>query len=201
MIKSTLVPGSLIVLEGLDKTGKSTQSVALRDTFNETTSHVHMPSGLTAFTRDTYNLLESADRSPNSGVAKQLAHLACHAESVPQIQDLLSSGSVILDRWWWSTFAYGWYTGDISAAGITEIAFSNVIESIWSALTPSVVFLFDQPYEVDSNNSDPVRDGYHELAARFAETVLVPQGEPARITEFILGELRRRSLIAEDSTR
>ncbi|WP_431891382.1 hypothetical protein [Cellulosimicrobium funkei] len=196
MVELTLAPGSLIVLEGLDKTGKSTQSDALRGIFDATTtSHVHMPSGVTAFAKDTYDLLESAERSPANGVAKQLAHLACHAETIPHLQHLLTTGSVVLDRWWWSTFAYGWFTGDIPAVGITEAAFRNLVDSIWSPVTASVVFLFDKPYQTDPNNADPVLDGYRQLAASFANTVHVPQGEPAEITRLLLSELHRRELI------
>lgn len=197
MVELTLIPGTLIVLEGLDRTGKSTQSDALRRVLDPTTTkHVHMPSGVTLFTKDIYDLLESAERSPNNGVAKQLAHLACHAETIPHIQHLLTTGSVILDRWWWSTFAYGWFTGEIPTAGITETAFRNLVDSIWSPVTASVVFLFDKPYQEDSNNADPVLNGYQQLAANFANTVRVPQGDPSEITRLLLSELHRRDLIA-----
>lgn len=195
MTTMTLTPGTLIVLEGLDKTGKSTQAEALgRILEPSTTHHLHTPSGATPFTKNVYGLLESAEGAPTSGVARQLAHLSCHAETVPQLQHLLLTGGVVLDRWWWSTFAYGWFTGDLPAAGITEAAFRNLVESIWGAVTASVVFLFDKPYETDANNADPVADGYHHLAAGTPNTVVLPQGDAAEITELIVAELNRRSL-------
>lgn len=198
MTTLALKSGTLLVLEGLDKTGKSTQSQALRQVLDpSTTCHVHMPSGLSVFTDETYSMLESPLRAPASGVAKQLAHLACHAESVPRIQELLTDHAVVLDRWWWSTLAYGWYSGDFPASGITELAFRNLIDSIWSPLTASAVFLFDKPYQRDANNSDPILEGYHEIAnANPTLTVHVPQGEPDAVTDVILVALHDRDLLA-----
>lgn len=197
MTNYALKPGTLIVLEGLDKTGKSTQSDALRQILDpSSTHHVHMPSGLSSFTDKTYSMLESSHDSPSSGVAKQLAHLACHAESVPRIVELLATQSVVLDRWWWSTSAYGWYSGDFPAAGVSEAAFQNLIDSIWSPLNASVVCLFDKPYENDANNSDPILSGYHELARTHQDlTFLVPQGEPGNVTASIITALRDRNLL------
>lgn len=198
MTKYALRPGALVVLEGLDKTGKSTQSDALRRVLDpSSTRHVHMPSGLTAFTDETYSMLESRMRSPENGVAKQLAHLACHAESVPRIHELLAKHAVVLDRWWWSTLAYGWYSGDFPASGVTELTFRNLIDSIWSPLTASVIFLFDRPYQEDANNSDPILIGYHELATAYQDiTVHVIQGEPSDVTDSIITALRDRSLLS-----
>lgn len=197
MTTYSLKPGTLIVLEGLDKTGKSAQSEALRRVLDSSSArHVHMPSGLSAFTDETYSMLESTLRAPRSGIAKQLAHLACHAETVPSIQEALTSRAVVLDRWWWSTLAYGWYSGDVPDAGITEAGFRNLIDSIWGTLTASVLFLFDKPYEEDSNNSNPVLDGYSVLAREYQDiTVRVQQGESAEVTDSIVAELRRRDLI------
>lgn len=198
MTTIALEPGTLIVLEGLDKTGKSTQSQALQHVLDpSTTRHIHMPSGLCIFTDETYSMLESPLRAPASGVAKQLAHLACHAESVPHIQELLTSQAVILDRWWWSTLAYGWYSGDFPAAGFTEQAFRNLIDSIWTPLTASAVFLFDKPYEEDANNSNPILTGYQEIADANPDlTVRVPQGDSGTVTKLIIAELRKRDLLA-----
>lgn len=185
------------MLEGLDKTGKSTQSRALHRILDPaSTVHVHMPSGLSTFTNETYSTLESDVSAPTSGVAKQLAHLACHAESVPKIGELLATQAVVLDRWWWSTCAYGWYSGDLPAAGVNETAFRNLIDSIWTPVTASVVFLFDKPYQADPNNSDPVLAGYHTLATAQRElTVRLPQGHPAHITDLIVHALRERNLV------
>lgn len=192
----SLAPGTLIVLEGPDRSGKTTQREALRRHLSaESTRVMHMPSGVTEFAGRTYELLEDPSCRPKSGLAKQLAHLACHADNAPQLRRALESGAVVLDRWWWSTYAYGWATGAIPATGVTEPSFVNLVNSIWLGIDASVVFLFDHPLEEDLNNDVRVLEGYRQLLLRFPDTVRVPPGEAADVTRFLLDELARRGLI------
>lgn len=192
-------PGTLIVLEGLDKTGKTTQAKALVEALEPaSTEHVHMPRGFTCFSDELYTMLESDRRKPTSGVARQLAHLACHAESVPRINRILQDRAVVLDRWWWSTVAYGWYSGEVPNEGVSEDAFMGLIQSIWGQLHPSVIFLFDRPHEEDANNSDPIRHGYNILARDHPEvTQRVQAGKPEAVTTFILDQLAQRGLLTD----
>lgn len=153
-----------------------------------------MPSGLTDFTRGLYALLES--QPPSSGLARQLAHLASHSENVPGLLAASRSGALVLDRWWWSTMAYGWYGGNVPAAGLSEAAFRELIECIWAPITASAVFLFLTPRKDDPNNVDGVSEGYRQLAERHAgEVVLVPVMPPAETHEFIVAALEDRDLI------
>lgn len=155
-----------------------------------------MPSGMTEFTREIYSMLESDDRSPTSELAGQLAHLACHVESVPRIRELLRTKAVILDRWWWSTLAYGWHGVDFAASGIDRDGFRDLVEGIWSSVAASVVFLFDRPYVSDASNSDPVLTGYLRLADEYGPlTRRVSQGEPHQVTDMLLSEMRVRDLV------
>ena len=110
---------------------------------------------------------------------------------------MLTTHAVVLDRWWWSTFAYGWSTGDLPRAGITEEAFWNFVDSVWAPVTASVVFLFDKPYRVDENNAEAIVNGYHELAGQALDVVHVPQDDPDQVTRVIVEELRRRRLVSE----
>jgi dTMP kinase len=70
-----------------------------------TAAFAHMPSGTTAFTKGVYALLEH--HPPESGLGKQLAHLACHCENMPVLLENSRPKALALDRWWWSTIAYG----------------------------------------------------------------------------------------------
>lgn len=200
MTTKALLPGTLVVLEGLDRTGKSTQARALqRDLAPTSTSFAHMPRGLSRFTETTYELLESSDDGPASGVARQLAHLACHADSVPHLLRMLSSRAVVLDRWWWSSVAYGWYGGDIRALEVPFETYMSLVRSVWSPITASVVLLFDQPFEADANNSDAIRKGYEELAREHASlTLRMPTGSEATVTAHILDELEHRGLLTSE---
>lgn len=189
-----LTRGSVIVFEGLDKAGKSTQLELLRARVStETTLFTHMPSGLTDFSRQLYSMLEA--NPPESGLARQLTHLASHSENISNIIDAASAGSLVLDRWWWSTMAYGWYGGDVPDTGLSESAFRDLIDCIWAPVTASIVFLFLTPREDDPNNVDGVADGYRTLAERHAGNVAhVPAHSPEETHEFIVEALRDAGL-------
>ena len=192
----TLRPGTVVVLEGLDKTGKSTQVTALENLLDPAgTAFAHMPSGFTTFSADIYNILEDPNRRPRSGVAQQLAHLACHAENMPYLAEQLKTRALLLDRWWWSTLAYGWYGGPIRDAGFTQANFEELIHRVWAPIVPSVIFVFDTPREEDSNNLTGVAEGYAVLLAASANiAVQIPDLDEHDTTQFILDQLRRRRL-------
>lgn len=95
-------PGSLVVLEGLDRTGKTTQRDALTALPWDPPVPLitHMPSGLTSLTEAIYRTTEK--HKINSPLARQLLHLTCHAENLPALRTAREQRGVILDRWWWS---------------------------------------------------------------------------------------------------
>lgn len=187
--------GSLVILEGLDRSGKSTQRDRLRQLdWAPTPEFTHMPSGLTTLTSEIYRLTEQEPIV--SPLARQLLHLACHAENQPALATARQRG-VVLDRWWWSTVAYGWYGGHLSDAGISAEVFFGLIDSVWKRQAADVVFLFMSPFENDELNRDAVREGYEVLAAQHPEVVVrVPVTTPAETTDFLCQELRTRGLLA-----
>jgi thymidylate kinase len=192
-----LRPGSLIVFEGLDRSGKSTQITRLSplDWAAPGPAFVHMPSGLTDLTRDIYAATEN--RKISSPWARQLLHLACHAENIGPITDVRTRHGLFLDRWWWSTVAYGWYGARLAGIGLDNSVFFGLIKSIWSGQQADVVFLFLTPHESDWLNRDEVRGGYETLAAEHADiTITVPASSPEETTDFILATLRARGLLA-----
>jgi thymidylate kinase len=76
MVSLLLRPGSLVVFEGLDRSGKSTQieRMSRLDWEAPGPSFTHMPSGMTELTKSIYSLTEHQRiRSP---LARQLLHLA-----------------------------------------------------------------------------------------------------------------------------
>ncbi len=197
MTSLQLRPGSLIVFEGLDRAGKSTQIKRLSalDWTVPAPGFVHMPSGMTDLTRNIYSLTENSQIS--SPLARQLLHLACHAENVGPIADARARHGLFLDRWWWSTVAYGWYGAGLAGSGLNESVFFGLIESVWLAQQADVVFLFMAPHESDRLNRDEVRNGYAALAeAHEAMTIVVPSAGPEETTGFILASLRARKLLA-----
>lgn len=192
-----LKPGSLVVLEGLDRSGKSTQRNRLSKLGWAEPDPVftHMPSGLTSLTRSIYHLTEEAEiQSP---LARQLLHLTCHAENMPAITDARQCRAVVLDRWWWSTVVYGWYAGHLLDAGVPEVVFRSMIDVVWSNQPANVVFLFLTPFEHDELNRDEVHRRYNDLAAEHSGiTVTVPPGNEDATTAFIVDQLRARDLLS-----
>lgn len=191
-----LTPASTIVFEGLDKAGKSTQIDLLKaNTSAEGALFTHMPSGLTDFTRALYALLER--QPPAAGLSRQLTHLASHSENMTALVEASRTGALVLDRWWWSTMAYGWYGGGIAASGLSEAAFRELIDCIWAPIVPDIIFLFLTPRENDPNNSDGVADGYRSLAAAHSgNVVLVPALTPDETHDLIVSALGDAGLVA-----
>lgn len=191
-----LLPGTLVVLEGLDRTGKSTQMAALQelDWTPPAPVFTHMPSGLTELTGAVYELTEH--HRIVSPLARQLLHLACHAENLPALSQARRDGSVVLDRWWWSTVAYGWGGGRLTDYGVDEKLFQTLIDTVWSGLDADIVFLFVDPHEADAHNRRAVAEVYESLAAAYpALTVRVPRQGLEATTAFLLKHLSMRGLL------
>ena len=190
-----LRPGALVVLEGLDKAGKSTQQAAFARVRWDPPEPllVHMPSGLTDLTQALYNITER--HAISSPLARQLLHLACHAENLPLLVEAQRSSGVILDRWWWSTVAYGWFGSDLRTK-MAESAFFGAIDLVWGRLRADVIFLFLSSFDDDPHNLPQVVEGYRWLAKRQPDlAVEVPVLKPDETFSFLTNELTRRSLI------
>ncbi|WP_100515232.1 MazG nucleotide pyrophosphohydrolase domain-containing protein [Mycobacteroides abscessus] len=188
-----LKPGTVVVFEGLDKAGKSTQRDLLESVLDDTsTTFAHMPSGFTDFTRRLYRLLET--QPPTRTLARQLAHLSCHSDSIAELFDATKRGALVLDRWWWSTLAYGWYANP-NSLGISEATFRSLIEQIWAPIRADVVFVFLHPHLPDDNNAPGVQAGYEALADDPDHVVIIEPMSESDTHDFIVAELRRRRLI------
>lgn len=192
-----LRPGALIVFEGLDSAGKTTQLDLLRArTDAGRVLFAHMPTGFRTFTRVVRDLLEDPAVRPESGLAQQLAHLASHAESVPALRRSLETHAVVLDRWWWSTVAYGWHGGAVEATGLKYHEFRALINAVWAGVIADVVFVFEHPHRDDANNNEGVADGYRQLRASAGPgAVLLPRGDRAAVAAIVDAELDRRGLL------
>lgn len=191
-------PGAVIIFEGLDQTGKSTQLKRLQAAVPaNSTVFAHMPSGFTTFTKQVYAALEGeADvERPRSGLAQQLAHLACHAESICHLEEAVRTRSLILNRWWWSTLAYGWYGGSVEQSGLSESSFRELVHTIWTPIIPSVVFVFLEPHHVDDNNTQGVQAGYRALIDEHHDlAVIVPSADENATYALITDALLARGL-------
>lgn len=190
-----LRPGSVVVLEGLDGAGKTTQLDRLRSwSWSPQPTFAHMPSGLTSLTGAIYELTE--DNPIGSPLARQLLHLACHAENMDALVVGRDSTGLILDRWWWSTLAYGWYGADLGQKGVSEDVFRGLIRSVWAPITADLVLVFSTPFTDDPLNLRGVRDGYAQLLGTAGDTAIdVPSADPDTTAEVIRRVLHERGLL------
>lgn len=189
--------GAIVVLEGLDRSGKSTQRSALQTLpwTDPAPTFTHMPSGLSPLTEEIYALTEH--HKFTSSLSRQLAHLTCHAENIDRLGEARSAG-LVLDRWWWSTVAYGWYRGGLKDR-MPRSVFFGLIDAIWAQLSADVVFLFMTPFENDTLNRGSVIEGYEALASEHeTTTVRVPRLSPEDTTSFLRDSLHERDLLELD---
>lgn len=187
-----------MVLEGLDGAGKTTQVERMKEWgWERPPTFAHMPSGLTPLTEAIYDITEK--QSIGSPLARQLLHLACHAENMDALVAGRDTDGLILDRWWWSTVAYGWFGAQLADTGVDEASFMGLIGSVWSAVTADVVLVFSNSYTGDPLNLRRVRDGYAQLLNTAGDSAVeIPAADPDRTTDTILQALRERDLLLGD---
>jgi dTMP kinase len=195
-----LKPGVMVVFEGLDKTGKSTQVSHLLEAMDRPTAMYHMPSGSQEFSRKIYEITEEVEEMP--ALARQFLHLACHSAHQSEIRMRLLSEAVVLDRFWWSTMAYGWHSNPEIGTLFSQKEWETLLRNTWDRLYPNVVFLFLHTWAKDRRNRDLVRFGYQDLYRRTAYKspelpVLVPPMDEYKTHEYIVGVLRDKKLLGE----
>jgi len=165
------VSGHIYVFEGVDDAGKSTLSAAVTARLTEEGVRV----ALRSFPgRDRGTLGELVYRlhhdSTALGVqsitptALQLLHVAAHLDAIErEIDPLVRSGAVVLlDRYWWSTWAYG-VGSHADQDALVEMV--NLERSFWGKLLPEAIFLVERPGPQTAGFRRVV-DAYATLASR-----------------------------------
>lgn len=188
------VPGTLVVFEGLDRAGKTTQMKRLLDLpWDPAPAEAHMPSGLAYCTDDIYRVTEA--RKLDDPLAVQLLHLAAHLINMPELLSLRTHRGLVLDRCGWSTLAYGGFGYGMEAVGVSAHTFTSLVDGVWSRLQPDVVFLFDEPFDADEANTSSVMESYRRLANEAGELcVRIERGTPDSVQRQILTELSSREI-------
>lgn len=201
MQQISLKPGSFIVFEGLDATGKSTQLQRIQEAaegrfgaalFGERPPlFTHQPSGNDALGEEIYAITEKY-KTELSPWTRQYLHLASHAHHYESqiIPELLSHGSVFMDRCWWSTVAYGLF-GGLLASHVDPADFIKVAQYPTQGYMPDVVFAFTDPWVEDGHNTVEVAMGYQWLIDNIfgIDIVKVPQADVEETTMFIFHKL------------
>lgn len=194
--------GTFVVLEGPDGTGKTTALMNVRNKFlqqQDGTTPLYttrQPAGGTALGARIYTLEEEYGLSLTP-LARQLLHIACHAEQyASHIMPWLDDGFVMMDRCWWSAVAYGFFGGSLHEYFDYE-SYEALVQAPACKRLPDLVFLFTEIHKPDPKNNDDVVLGYRSLAERYADTTVhIPQGlSTTGVAHFMVQTMRKRGLI------
>lgn len=170
--ESTEFPGKLFVFEGPDGIGKSTLLNDLFERFireGAACAKLAFPGNIEGtLGKDVYDLHHRA-LSRIHPTSLQILHIAAHVEAIERnILPALEEGTtVILDRYWWSTWVYGMVDGADAASLNLMIELEKLH---WKEVRPAALFLVqrDEPLrkETTPERWRSLAEKYSELATR-----------------------------------
>lgn len=136
----------LIVFEGVDAAGKSTIS----DRVHASLIANHIPTSLLSFPGKSQGtigeLVYRLHHEPQKFGVEQLTptclqalHIAAHFDAIQRVivPRLENGETVILDRYWWSTWAYG-VAGGVDTQILDLLIQAEIVS--WSGWTPAALF-------------------------------------------------------------
>ncbi len=185
--------GQLFVLEGCDNVGKSTVAKALSKTLRKLNHKVKVLSfpGKKAGSigKWVYDFHHEPTKKTINNTSLQLLHIAAHIDCVEsQIKPLLSRGyTIILNRFWWSTWAYG------VVSGVEKKHLRKMIDlevDFWAEHRPDCVFFLRRSDVEKTTESLLLIKEYKKLANReqkkYPVAQVVNEGDVADTLEVIL---------------
>jgi thymidylate kinase len=171
--------GNLIIFEGPDGVGKTTLSKWLAVALQKKGDGAVIWSSFPGNAKDSLGgLVRKLHHDPTSGGVKaihplslQLLHIAAHVDAIESrfLKLLREGGTIILDRFWWSTWVYGRFAG----ADATSLQMMIEIEKrAWRTIKPSQIFVITRRNSKTSEADIRLEQLYTQLARK--EMRLVP---------------------------
>lgn len=167
------VQGRLFVFEGIDGVGKSTLAKGVAEQLQKNKMNVLLLSFPGHDPKTLGNLVYKLHHNPSaynidniSPASLQVMHIAAHIDCIEKnILPALAKGvTVILDRYWWSTVAYGVLSGVKRQVLNSMIEFEKLA---WKDVKPSNLFLItrDKPFriELSPKQQASLSDAYQSL--------------------------------------
>jgi thymidylate kinase len=164
----------LIVFEGPDDSGKTTLSHALVKYLNSNgiaCDYFAFPGGDVGTLGKLVHTLHHDSRSMGveslTPTSLQLLHIAAHVDAIEsRIRPSLRIGrTIVLDRFWWSTWVYG------RVSGIKDSALRAMIRSevlAWGKIRPAMIFLLTRFVQDRTKDYKQLAEQYQILAEREA---------------------------------
>lgn len=146
----TLEPGKLFIFEGTDESGKTTLSRALTEYLRGQgveCDHFAFPGNepdtVGKLVYDLHHNPEEVGVKALTPASLQILHIAAHVDAIEsKILPALKQGrTVILDRFWWSTWVYG-KVGEVNKRILR--AMIHLEQIAWGKTRPAVVFLIQR---------------------------------------------------------
>lgn len=162
--------GNLLVFEGADGTGKTTLSKRLAQHLSNHGVKTqwmafpgHQPGTLGRHIYDLHHNPEASGLNQIPPASLQILHIAAHVEQIElTILPALRNGiTIVLDRYWWSTWVYG------IASGVSQDALKSMIDLellFWGGLRPQIVFLVQHRESLKANPAKNWAHLCHEYA-------------------------------------
>lgn len=168
--------GKLFVFEGSDSAGKSTLSKGFADyllSIGINCEHLAFPGNESGTLG--HHICEIHHNPTNLGIdsitstSLQMLHIAAHVDAIERrILPTLKQGvSIVLDRFWWSTWVYGIVAG----ANLRSLRQMIRLELLhWKEIHPEIIFLITRETQrgsdvLESTNSQ-LNTAYLELAEK-----------------------------------
>ncbi len=164
--------GHLYVFEGPDGVGKSSVSEAFAhalETEGHSVWHTAFPGNeegtLGKLVYEVHHNSSAYGIESLDPVSLQALHVAAHVDAIRQriLPRLREGVSVVLDRFWWSTFVYG-LVGGVDRNSLD--AMLSLERLHWQSAQPDMLFLIDraEPFGPASSNWNELRQTYLRYA-------------------------------------
>ena len=164
--------GKLFVIEGPDGVGKSSTIAGVSSALRAANvDHAVLsfpgrePGTLGNVVYDIHHRPSQFDIRSMSPLAKQALHIAAHLDAIDStiLPMLVSGRSILLDRFWWSTWVYG--TIDQISADVLE-PLIDAERALWGDARPALAILLDRD---DPINRDDRIDAWRKLRQKYLE--------------------------------
>jgi len=170
----------LIVFEGIDATGKSTQVNLLADFLRTRGKEVlvtHQPSG-GSIGNDVYTILKKYHKTLCS-YSRWLLHCAAHHQHwEDEIFPALEQGKVVLmDRWWWSAIAYSHGNDGVDRRVILDL---ENMATKWKNADLLFYFKNSKPFTLEDEIQDNSSENFRRNVTSAYEQLIEEQGQQNR---------------------
>jgi len=172
--------GKLFVFEGPDGVGKTTLSKWFAKTLRSQGVCSVIWSSFPGSERGSVgNLVYKLHHNPASIGAKtvhplslQLFHVAAHIDAIESRfhKQIQNGTTIVLDRFWWSTWVYGRFADGDAA---TLAAMIDLEKRVWRKIKPANVFLVTRHTSKSSETRNRLEQLYAQLARKEARFVSV----------------------------